>query len=144
MPTTTNADDANTSGARIGNDAACAVSALLADSPMIAKIHVSEKPKSSITAMPASSPKKPVCDAEADEIPDGHHQHHDEHVAHEVGERAAREHRRARHRQRAEALDEALVQILGEPDPGLDRTERDGLREHAGHQVVDVGRRPGS
>ena len=69
----------------------------------------------------------------------------DEHVAHEVGERAAGQHRGARHRQRLEPLDEALVQVFGQPDAGLDRAEHDRLREHAGHQVVDVvRRRPGS
>ena len=67
----------------------------------------------------------------------GHEQHH-EHVAHEVGERAADEHRRARHRQRPEPLDEALLEILGEADAGGERAEHDGLDEDAGHQEVDV------
>ena len=39
--TLTNADDANTSGARIGNDAACAVSPLGAYMPTIANSHES-------------------------------------------------------------------------------------------------------
>ena len=42
VATGTNADDANTSGARIGNDAACAVSASCAVRPTIANTHDSE------------------------------------------------------------------------------------------------------
>ena len=78
-----------------------------------------------------------------DEEADATIRQHDEDVAHEVGERAAGEHRGARHRQRPEPLDQPLVQVFGEADAGLDRAERDGLREHAGHQVVDVGNSPG-
>src|ERR1043166_6766745 len=52
VATGTNADDANTSGARIGNDTACAVSALGVDRPMIAKIPGSAKRKTSITTRP--------------------------------------------------------------------------------------------
>ena len=42
VATGTNADDANTSGARIGNDTACAVSASFTVSPTIANTHDSE------------------------------------------------------------------------------------------------------
>src|SRR5215510_4046396 len=48
----TNADETKTSGASTGNEAAWAVSAFGADRPMMAKIHVSEKPKRRITATP--------------------------------------------------------------------------------------------
>src|SRR5262245_1696206 len=42
VATGTNADDANTSGARIGNETACAVSASFTMSPTIANTHDSE------------------------------------------------------------------------------------------------------
>ena len=144
VPTTTNADDANTSGARIGNDAACAVSALLDREADDREDPREREAEEQHHRHAGEQPEEVGVDAEADEIPDADHQDHDEDVAHEVGERAAGQHRRARHRQRAEPLDEALVQVLGEPDPGFDRTEHDGLHEDAGHQVVDVGRRSGS
>src|SRR6478735_12340196 len=56
----TNADEANTSGARIGNDMAWAVSGSLALRPTMAKIHVIEKANSRRMPMPASSPRKLV------------------------------------------------------------------------------------
>ena len=90
--------------------------------------------------MPPSSPNTLVWTRQPTMKPTTTIRHDDEHVAHEVGERAAGQHRGARHRQRAEALDEALVQVLGEADAGLDRAEHDRLREDAGHQVVDVVR----
>ena len=37
--------------------------------------------------------------------------------------RSAREHRRARHRQRAETVDQALLEVLGEPDRGDEPAE---------------------
>ena len=42
VATGTNADDANTSGARIGNDTACAVSASFTERPTMANTHDSE------------------------------------------------------------------------------------------------------
>ena len=143
-PTGTNADDAKTSGARMGNDAACAVSALLTDRPTIAKIHDRENPKQQHHGHTGDQAERAGLHPKADEVPDGQHQHDDEHVADEVGERASGEHRRTGHRQRPEPLDEALVEVLGEPDTGLDRPERDRLHEDARHQVVDVGDPPGT
>src|SRR4051794_32469201 len=53
----TKAEDAKTSGARMGNDMAWAVSGLGALSPTMAKIHVMEKANRSRTAMPPMRPK---------------------------------------------------------------------------------------
>src|SRR5690349_12438495 len=52
-PIGTNALDANTSGAMIGNDAACAVSGSPVVNPTIANTHVSENANASSTPMPA-------------------------------------------------------------------------------------------
>ena len=54
------------------------------------------------------------------------------------------EHRRARHRQRAEAVDQALLDVLGEPERGHEAAERDRLDDDARHQEVDVVERPES
>src|SRR3954452_21585218 len=56
VATGTNADDPNTSGARIGNDTACAVSASLTVRPTIANTHDSEYEKATMMAMAPSSP----------------------------------------------------------------------------------------
>src|SRR5579884_784498 len=76
--------------------------------------------------------------AEPDGEADGGHDDDDEQVAAHVGHRAARQHRRACHRQGTEALDQTLVQVLGQAHAGAHRAEGDGLHEDAGHHVVDV------
>ena len=48
------------------------------------------------------------------------------------------EHRRARHRERAEAVDQALLDVLGQPERGHEPAERDRLHDDARHQEVDV------
>ena len=60
-------------------------------------------------------------------------------VVDDVGDGAAAEHRRAGHRQRAEPVDDALVDVVGHADRGRDRGEADRLHEDAGHQVLAVG-----
>ena len=91
---------------------------------------------------PASVDSNGVSVLPADGEADDAHQHHHEDVADQVGEGASDEHRRARHRQRAEPIDESLLQVLGEPDPGRERAEHHRLHEDARHEEVDVGRRP--
>ena len=49
------------------------------------------------------------------------------------------EHRRARHRQRAEAVDQALVEVLVEPERRDEAAEGDVLDDDPGDQEVDVG-----
>ena len=60
MATGTNADDANTSGARIGNDTACAVSASFTVSPTMANTHDSEYEKARMMAIAPSRPNTSV------------------------------------------------------------------------------------
>ena len=116
------------------------------DRPMIAKIHVSEKREQQHDGDAGEQRRaRPVCTRQADEIADDDHQAASTNT---LRTRSASvrpdEHRRARHRQRSEPLDQALVQVFGEADAGLDRAEHDRLREHAGHQVVDVRATPGT
>ena len=61
-----------------------------------------------------------------------------ERVRHDVGERPPGEHRRARHRQRAEAVDQPLVQVLVEPERGDEPAEGDVLDDDPRDQEVDV------
>ena len=62
-----------------------------------------------------------------------------ERVRDDVGERAAREHGRPRHRQRAEAVDQALVQVLVQAERGDEPAEGDVLDDDPRDQEVDVG-----
>ena len=59
-------------------------------------------------------------------------------VRDDVGERAAGQHRRARHRQRAEAVDQALVDVLVEPERRHEPAEGDVLDDDPGNQEVGV------
>src|SRR5262245_37397246 len=56
VDTGTNADDANTNGARMGNDTACAVSASLTIRPTMANTHDSEYEKARMIPTAPSSP----------------------------------------------------------------------------------------
>src|SRR5262245_46605445 len=56
VATGTNADDANTSGARIGNETACAVSASFVMRPTMAKTHDNEYENARMMAMQPSRP----------------------------------------------------------------------------------------
>ena len=53
-------------------------------------------------------------------------------------DRACGEHRRARHRQRPEAVDQALLDVLGQAERRDEPAERDRLDDDARHQEVDV------
>ena len=52
------------------------------------------------------------------------------------------EHRGARHRQRAEAVDQALVQVLVEPERRDEAAEGDVLHDDPRDQEVDVASSP--
>jgi hypothetical protein len=56
----------------------------------------------------------------------------------EVREGPSGEHGPARHGQGAEAVDEALVHVVGDARAGSGGGEGDGLREDAGHQELAV------
>ena len=68
---------------------------------------------------------------------------HRQRVRDDVGERPAGEHRGAGHRQRAEAVDQALVDVLVQPERGDEAAERDVLDDDPGDQEVGVGGCPG-
>ena len=103
------------------------------------KSHDSANEKSSRMAMPATSAEHVRVDAEADREPDGSHQQHHEHVANEVGQRAAGEHRGARHRQRPEPFDEPCCRSSARPMPVFTAPNVTVCDEDTRHQVVDVG-----
>ena len=77
-------------------------------------------------------------EAEADGEPDGEHDDELDHVQPYIGRRAAREHGGARHRQRAEAVHQALLHVVGEPERGHETAEHHGLHEDPRQQEVDV------
>ena len=83
-----------------------------------------------------------AAEPEADHVADDDHERDDEHVAHEVGQRATGEHGRAGHRHRAEAVDHATLEVLGESDRGLGCPERHGLHEDPRQEEVDVRHAP--
>ena len=60
-----------------------------------------------------------------------HHEHHHERhrVPRDVADGPPVEHGRRVHRQRTQAFDEALAQIFGDSEAGVDRTEEHGLGE---------------
>ena len=76
--------------------------------------------------------------AESDQEPDQQHHRDDHDGPGQVGDRAPAEERGACHRQRAEPVDHAALQVVRQPDRGRRRAERRGLHEDARHEVVDV------
>src|SRR5829696_756099 len=82
--------------------------------------------------------REPCLRTETDENPDGEHHQDNEEVADQVGDGTAREYGGACHGQRAEPIDEALLEVLGKADARAYRSEGHGLYEDAGHKVVDV------
>ena len=136
--TGTNADETNVSGKRIVKPYAFAASGEDAASPTKAKTHEKQYPIRSSSAIPATIVAEPGLEREADQQP--HAQHHDElhDVRAHVGERAAREDGRARHRQRAEAVHQPFLQVLRQPERGDEAAEGHGLHDDSRDQEVDV------
>ena len=90
-------------------------------------------------ATPANSSGNPVWTRPADGQT-GEHQHdQDAAVVDQIGDGATGQHGRAGHRQRAEAVDDALVDVVGHADRGRGRREDDGLGKDARHQELAVG-----
>ena len=77
-------------------------------------------------------------EAEAGEEPDREHDHELEDVRPDVREDPAGEDRGAPHRQRAEAVDQALLQVVREPERGDEAAEDHRLHDDPRHQEVDV------
>ena len=76
--------------------------------------------------------RKPIRYADA-ERRDG-----DDHVAHDVAEHRADQRRRPRDRQRPEPVEDALLDVGVEVDADRDRAHRDGLRQDARQQELQV------
>ena len=77
-------------------------------------------------------------EAEAGEEPDREHDHELEDVQPDVSEDPAGDDRRAPHRQRAEAVDQPLLQVVREPERGDEAAEDHRLHDDPRHQEVDV------
>ncbi len=88
--------------------------------------------------MPATTWKNGASKREAgDDADDEHHRDRDR-VGDDVGQGAAGEDGGAGHRQRAEAVDQALLEVLGEAQRGDEAAEGHRLDDDPGHQEVDV------
>ena len=71
--------------------------------------------------------------------PSRHEHDQDPGAVDDIRDRAPAHHGGARHRQRAEAVEDALVQVVGHADGRGRRGERDRLSEDAREQVLAVG-----
>ena len=114
---------AKTSGNRSTNPAVWAVSAPRTTRETNAKIQLSANPKAATSATHAERREDARLEAEADEVADDDHQADDQDVSHEVRGRSPEQDGRARHRHRAEAVDDAAAQVLGEADRRVARRE---------------------
>ena len=79
-----------------------------------------------------------VVEAEADEQSEPDHDRQRDEAAADVGESAPGEHGGTRHRQAAEAVDDAAVEILRKTDRGRHATDQHGLEEHGRHDIIDI------
>ena len=123
--TGTKADEAKMSGKRIGNTMSWAVSAFGADSPTVAKPQLKRvgEEQHDQRRRSRNEPKLvPIRKPTAKPTPRDERDHED--VAHQVGRRPSGQHGRAGHGQRAEPLDQPLLQVLGQPDRGARRRRR--------------------
>ena len=75
---------------------------------------------------------------EADRVANPHDDQDREEHPHGVGDQAAGQHGRARHRHRPQPVDDALLQLLCQCDGRAEARERRGLADDPRHQVVDV------
>src|SRR5947209_6914996 len=75
---------------------------------------------------------------EANEQTDCPDDQHDEDIADEVGQRATGEDRRVCHRQRAKAVNQAMLEVGCQANPGGQGTDQGREHEHTGHQIVRI------
>src|SRR5690349_17035660 len=109
LETGTNTELAKTSGNSSTNPAVCAVSAPRTTSETNAKIQLSANPKAATRATHAIAGRTPAWKVEADQVPHDDHQADDQDVPRQVCGRSPDEDRRARHRHRAEAIDDTFA-----------------------------------
>jgi len=105
---------------------------------MKANTHENAYPRSRSSATPPSTSGTPVEKRKPTAKSHGDHHGELEEVGDDIGEGSPGEHRRARHRQRAETVDQPLLQILGEPEGRDETAEGDRLHDDPRHQEVDV------
>ena len=138
VETGTNTELANTSGNRT-HEAGCLSCLGAADGQCNeGKDPAQREPEGADERYAAEGLCEAGLEAEADDVADDDHQHDDQDVADEVGRGAPDEHRRACHRHRAEAVDHAELQVVGQAYCRLAGPERHRLDEDAGQQIVDV------
>src|SRR5918994_948802 len=82
-------------------------------------------------------------EAEADQDSDREHDHELDHVRPDVRHDPARDHGRPPHRERPEPVDQALLEVLGEPERGHEAAEDHRLDDDPGYQEVHVIEIPG-
>ena len=112
----------------------CAAWPVFASSPIATNIHSNAKPNTT-TRPNAASPsatlpcrRKPTAKPIATVTADAERQDRG------VGDRPRREHRAARDRQRAQPVDEPLLEVLGRRDRRPDSREQDSRGDEAGHE----------
>ena len=86
-----------------------------------------------------STPTPPPARPEPEQEPERQHDRAGREVTDEVGSDRAEQRCRAGDRQAAEAVEDAGLQVVREPDAGARRGEHDGLHEHPGQRVLQVG-----
>ncbi len=129
---------AKVSGKSQMNPADCAASTLWTSRPIVAEIHEKAKLTSRIMPKAASQPNGLPCGWKPTSSPTTSITITTTKLRSQIGQGAPRQHGGLRHRQRAEAVDQAALQVLRQPDAGRRRAEDDRLDEDARHEVVDV------
>jgi hypothetical protein len=56
----------------------------------------------------------------------------------QLGQRATGEHSRLGHRQSPEAVDDASLEILSQPDSGGQTADQDRFDEDSGHDIIEI------
>ena len=138
LETGTKTELAKTSGNSSTNPAVCAVSAPAYDQRYEGEDPAEGEPEGGDEGDARERRDDAGLETEADQVADADHQADDQDVSHEVGGRSPEQDRRAGHRHRAEAVDHAAAQVLGEADRSVGRTEGHRLDEDPRQQVVDV------
>ena len=130
---------ANVSGMRKTKLVVITDSGVFTFMPKMIQIHESAKAKTSTSANASSTPTHAARRAEAEDDAEHDDQQRRHRVAEQVAGERAEDRRRLPHRQRAEAVEEALLDVGVEADARVDGDEDDGLHQDAGQQELDVG-----
>ena len=117
----------------------CAAWALPANSPMVMNSHSKANPNAITRPNAASSVERRAVEAEAnrERDRDGHGRGQGEDQR--VGDRPRGEHAAPRDRERAQPVDEPLLEVLRRRHRGADAAEQHAGGDEPGHEVVHVG-----